>query len=83
MYVVEWLVDCRQTWRHHFATFKRVMVSPAVCPRLFEFLTTLTFGQRGDRTVSKAFETIDKKITNTETRKAPYPHATSNLPSIP
>ena len=35
-----------------FATFKRVMVTPAVCPRLFEILTTLTFGaQRGCHTV--------------------------------
>ena len=40
----------------------RVMVSPAVCPRLFEFLTTLTLGaQRRHHIVSTAFETIAKK----------------------
>ena len=38
------------------------MVTPAVCPRLFEFLTTLTFGaQRRHHIVSTAFETIAKK----------------------
>ena len=51
------------------ATFKRVMVTPVVCPRLLEILTTLTFGaQRGNHSVSTAFETIAKKTT-TETRK--------------
>ena len=33
-----------QTWRHHLAACRRVMVTPAVCARLFEILTTLTFG---------------------------------------
>ena len=30
------VVDCRLTWSHHLATFQKVMVTPAVCPRLFE-----------------------------------------------
>ena len=39
-----------------------VMVTPAVCPRLFEFLTTLTFGaQARHHNVSTAFETIAQK----------------------
>ena len=33
-----------QTWKHHLATVERVMVTPAICPRLLEMLTTLTFG---------------------------------------
>ena len=53
------------------------MVTPVVCPRLFEFLTTLTVGaQRRNHTVSTAFETITKK---TETVKARCPHAISNF----
>ena len=43
-----YLNNSEQTWRHHLATFKRVMVTPVVCPGLFEFLITLTFeAQRG------------------------------------
>ena len=41
---------------------KRVVVPPAVCPRLFEFFTVLTFGaQRRNHIESAAFETITKK----------------------
>ena len=41
-----------------------VMVTPAVCPRLFEFLTTLTFGAlRKNHIVSTTFEDIAKKNT--------------------
>ena len=41
------------------ANFKRVTVTPPVCPRLFEILTTLTFGaQRENRIVSTALETV-------------------------
>ena len=51
-----------QTWRDHLSTFKRVTVTPAVCPRLFEILTTLTFRALGrSHIVSTAFETIAKK----------------------
>ena len=50
------VVDCRQTWRHHLATSKRVMVTPAVCPRLFEILTTFTF-----RALSIAKKNTDKE----------------------
>ena len=56
------LDQSHQTWRHHLATFERVMVTPAVCPRLFEFLTTLTFGAlRRNHMVSTPFETVAKK----------------------
>ena len=52
-------MDHRQTWRHHLATFQRVMVTPA---RLFGLLTTLTFGaRRSNHIVSVALETIAKK----------------------
>ena len=41
---------------------KRVTVTPAVCPRSFEFLTTLTFGAlRRNHIVPTGFETIAKK----------------------
>ena len=44
------------------ATLKRVMFTPVVCPRMLEFLTTLTFGaQRRNHIVSTAIETIAKK----------------------
>ena len=45
------------------ATFKRGhVVTPAVCPRLFEVLTTLTLGAlRNNHTVSTAFENIVQK----------------------
>ena len=44
------------------ATSMTVMVTPPVCPRLLEFLNTLTFGaQRRNIIVSTAFETIAKK----------------------
>ena len=37
-------------WLH----FTRVVITPVVCPRLFEFLTTFTFGaQRGNHVVAK------------------------------
>ena len=40
----------------------RFMVTPAVCPRLFEYHTTLKFGAlRKTRIVSTAFETIARK----------------------
>ena len=44
------------------ATFKRIVVTLLPCvPRLFEILTTLTFGsQRRNHIVSAAFETIAK-----------------------
>ena len=74
------VVDCRQTWRHHVATFKRVTVILAVCQRLFEILTTLTFGaQRRNNIVSTALETVSKK---TEMKKARCPRAISNLSRI-
>ena len=45
----------QQTWRHLLATCQRVMVTLIACPRLFEFLTTLTFGaQRRNHIVSTA-----------------------------
>ena len=41
---------------------EKVIVTPVVCMRLFEFLPALTFGaQRGNHIVSTAFETIAKK----------------------
>ena len=62
-----------------FATLMRFMVTPVVCPRLFEFHTTLTYGaQRRNHVVTTPLETIAKK-TNTETRKARCPRAISNL----
>ena len=62
------LVDCCQTWRHHMATTKRVMVTPVVRPRLFEILTSLTVGApRRNPSASTAFETI---ATKTQTMKA-------------
>ena len=53
------------------ATLKRGTVSPAVCPRLFEFVTTLTFrALRRNHMVSTAFGAIEKKKRQSETRKA-------------
>ena len=44
------------------ATFERIMVTHAACPRLFEILTTLTFRALGrTHIVSTALETIAKK----------------------
>ena len=44
------------------ATIKRFIVTPAVCPPLFEFLTTLTFGALcKNHFVSTTFEAITKK----------------------
>ena len=44
------------------ATFEKVVVTPAVCPRLFEFLTTLTFGaQRRNHIASTPSVAIAKK----------------------
>ena len=58
-------------WRHHLATFGRVMVTPA---RLFEILTAWTFGaQRRNHMESTAFGTIAKK----KTKKTLCPHAIS------
>ena len=49
------------------ATLKRVTVTPAVSPRLFEFFTTLTLeALRKNHIVATACETIAKK--NTETK---------------
>ena len=43
------------------ATCERVMVTPAVCPRMFEFLATLIVGaQRENHIVSTVFETMAK-----------------------
>ena len=54
------------------ATFKSVMVIPAVCPRLFEILTSLTFRALGrSHTVSTACETIAKK---TQRQASPVVH---------
>ena len=45
-----------------YVILKRVMVTPPVCPRLVENLTTLTFGAlRRSHVVSTAFETVAKK----------------------
>ena len=47
------------------ATFKRVTVTPAICPRLFEILMMLIFGAlRRNHIVSTALETIAKKNRN-------------------
>ena len=52
--------------------------SPAVCPRLFEFLTTLTFGtQRRNHIASTPSVANTKKYT--EIKKARRPHAISSL----
>ena len=68
-----------QTWRHHLATAKRVTVTAAACPRLFEILTMLTFGaQRKNHTVSTALEAI-KKTRETERKKTSRPRAVSNV----
>ena len=49
------------------ATFKRVMVTPA---RLFEFLTTLTFGAlRRNHMVSTVFETVVRKAKKKEQKQ--------------
>ena len=62
------------------ATLKRFIVTPAVCPRLFEFLTTLTFGAlRKNHTVSRALEVIEK-AHKTETKRTRRPRAVSNVP---
>ena len=54
---------------------KRFLVTPAVCPRLFAFLTTLTVrALHKNHIVSTAFETIAK----TETKKN-SPRAVSNV----
>ena len=52
----------RDTWRRR--AFERAMVTPAVCPRLFEFLTSLTFRAVGrNHIVSTPLETIAKEKT--------------------
>ena len=68
-----------QTWRHHLSIFKRDMVTPAVCPRLFEILHHVDFRSSSaeNHFVSTAFETIAEE--NTETRKARCPHAIRQL----
>ena len=77
------VVDCRQTWRHDLATFKRVMVTLAVYPRLFGIPTTLTCRALGrNHVVSTPFETIVKKGVIIETRKARCTCAISNLSRI-
>ena len=53
--------NSHQTWRHDLASLE-VLVIAAVCPRLFESLTTLTFvSQWRNRIVSTAIEIIAKK----------------------
>ena len=55
-------LSSEQTLGHHLATSQRAMVTPAVCPRLFEFLTTLTFRAMGRNHIgSTPHETIAKK----------------------
>ena len=45
------------------AALRRVTVTPVVCPRLFEFLNTLTFGAlRKNHIVSTAFEAVQARI---------------------
>ena len=57
--VTVWCMYSKQMWRHHLATFKKVIVTPAL---IFEFVTTLTYGAlRINHIVSTAFETIAKK----------------------
>ena len=63
------------------AILKRFIVTPAVCPRLFEFLTTWTFGAlRKNHIVSRAHEVIENKTHKTETKKTSRPRAVSNVP---
>ena len=57
---------------------KRFMVTPIVYPRVFENLTTLTFGAlRTNHNVSPTFEDI-QKTHKTETKKTRHPRAVSN-----
>ena len=75
--VVLWCCGVVVLWS--VATFESVMLTPAACPRWFEFLTTVTFRALGrHHTVSKALETITKKHSD----KARCPHAISNLSRI-
>ena len=58
---------------------RRSRVTPAVCPRLFEILTTLTFRALGKTShCVKPVDPIDKK-KKTETGKARCPQAISNV----
>ena len=57
LWCVLWICCCVVFWLP-----LRVTVTPVVCQRLFEFLTTLTFRALGrNHIVSTAFETIAKK----------------------
>ena len=59
---------------------KRFMVTPVVCPRLFEFLATLTFGAlRKNHNVSTAFETIAKKKRRKQKQRKPVVHVRSAM----
>ena len=49
-----------------------VMVTPAVCPRLFEFLTTLTFGAQRDITLCQ--QHLRPSPKQKEQGKARFPH---------
>ena len=53
------LSHSNQMWRHHLATSTRVIITPAISPRMFENFTTLRFGtQRANLIVSTALETV-------------------------
>ena len=56
-----------------------VTITSAVCPRLFEFLTTLTFGAQRQKSVCQQLFRPPKQK---ETRKARCPHAISNLSRV-
>ena len=77
------LVDCRRCVvcctltftpdvETSFGYLQEVMLTPVVCPRLFEILTTLKFAaHHRNHIVSRAFETVEK---NTETGTARCQH---------
>ena len=86
-----WIGKCLNF--HHFDTqsrnqeiwlpSKRFTVTPAVCPRLFEILTTLKFGAlRKDHIVSTACEDITKKRKRQKQRK-PVVHVLSAVHHVP
>ena len=58
-----------------------VLVTPAIYPRVFEILTTLTFGAlRKSHSVSPTFEDITKKKNKkTKTMKPRRPRVLSNV----
>ena len=58
------------TFRADVATIMRVIVTPAVCPRLFEILTRLTFGaQRRKHCVNSIWDRRKKKNRDKEARR--------------